>query len=295
VSSPGLRLPDFFIIGAQKSGTTSLHRYLQRHPDVFLSDPKEPHFFSRPGDWPQGEEGYRALFAGAGTAKAVGEASTTYTMYPFYPEVPERLTKLVARPRLIYLLRDPVDRMRSAYQHALAGGVETRPLDLALRADPRYLLTSSYSLQLERWLARVPRERILLLDFDRLLADPIPLINQTLAFLGVDEHLTPEVPAEAFNPSSTKRAPRTWWRLLGEGLRRAEAGERLPRQVTASERLARAAVRLDESRRPIARRPISPAEVTVSEPLQAELRRALADDLRRLRAHWDAAPIPSWL
>lgn len=287
------RLPNFFLIGAQKSGTTSLHRYLQAHPEIFLCDPKEPQFFSATGE--RDLAAYRRLFAGAGTATAVGEASTTYSMYPFYAGVPARLTAVVPNPRLVYLIRDPVDRMRSAYQHGLAGGTETRPLEVALRADPRYLLMSSYSLQIEQWLAVVPRDRLLLLDFDRLIADPAGVVAEVLRFLGVSADWTPPQAGEAFNDSAGKRAPRGWWRTLGEGMRRAETAGGLAQRLAHSKPVIRAALRLHESDRQLARREIPAAEVAVGPDLDRALRHALAADLRRLRSHWGPSGSPAWL
>src|SRR5204863_2222453 len=86
-----LMLPNFLIIGAQKSGTTSLYRYLQMHPDVFMPRNKEPDFFVAERNWPMGLDWYEAHFAAARDAIAIGEASTTYTMYPHYAGVPERV------------------------------------------------------------------------------------------------------------------------------------------------------------------------------------------------------------
>lgn len=278
-------LPTFFVIGAQKSGTTTLHRHLQGHPELFMCDPKEPQYFAAQGEWAKGERWYRSLFAGAEHAREIGEASTTYSMYPHYDHVVDRLLAVVPVPKLIYLVRDPVERMRSAYQHGLAGGTETRPLEVALRVDPRYLLTTSYAMQLDQWLARVSREQILLLGFEELRTNPAGLIERVLQFLGVEASWQPPTLGTPYNDSTDKRAPRAWWRGTGELIRRRGMQEAIPHWM----------VRLNESERDLARRPISPTEVTVPAWLDAELRGALSADSGRLAGLWQGDSLPYWL
>ncbi len=284
VSSANAGLPSFFVIGAQKAGTSTLHRLLQQHPQAFMCDPKEPHFFAADSQWGRGVGWYRSLFAGAGDAVAVGEASTTYTMYPHYPKVAERLTATIAEPRLVYIVREPIDRMRSAYLHGLAGGTETRPIGVALREDPRYLLTSCYSLQLERWLAHVPRERILLLSLEQLRDAPQTVVDALWAFLGLDPAWRPvEVPSA--NASAGKQAPRRWWRAIGELTLRWDKTDWVPAWM----------VRLNDSGSPAVRRELDPAELVVPPDVEQHLRRAVSEDRRRLIRHWGTASRPGWL
>ncbi|MGN6474484.1 MAG: sulfotransferase family protein [Mycobacteriales bacterium] len=278
------RLPDLFVIGAQKAGTSTLHRLLQQHPQVFMCDPKEPNFFAADQVWHRGEDWYRSLFAGAGDAVVVGEASTTYAMYPHYGDVVDRLVDTVPEPRLVYIVREPVVRMRSAYLHGLAGGTESRPIGLALRHDPRYLLTSCYALQLEQWLRRVPRDRILLLSLEQLRDSPDTVIDRLFTFLGVDATWR-ALQLPAANPSEGKRPPRRWWRALGEATLRLDLTDRVPAWM----------VRLNESGSPAVRRDLDPAELLVPTEVEAELRRALAADRRRLIAHWGDQETPAWL
>src|SRR5215218_4707583 len=123
-----MTMPNFLIIGAGKSGTTSLYHYLGQHPEVFMSPMKEPKFFCFEGERPNfrgpGDDeeinrkcvttidAYRALFDGVACEKAVGEASS---MYLYYPKAPERIDHHVAGVRLIAVLRNPVDRAYSSY------------------------------------------------------------------------------------------------------------------------------------------------------------------------------------
>ncbi|MBC7173545.1 MAG: sulfotransferase domain-containing protein, partial [Polyangiaceae bacterium] len=100
-SSPG-RLPDFLIIGAAKSGTTTLFRYLINHSRVFDLAEKEPCFFDAEVNWGRGLDWYRNLFVGARDDQLCGEASTNYTRYPQVPGVPERIKRVVPDAKLIY-------------------------------------------------------------------------------------------------------------------------------------------------------------------------------------------------
>ena len=161
-------LPNFIVIGAMKAGTTSLFQYLRDHPDVFMSSPKELHFFSARGgkdlDW------YEAHFAAAGTAIAIGEASASYTTYPDSEGVPERIAEVIPDARLIYLVRHPIERMRSHYLHRIGAGKERLPIEQALIDDPIYLGTSRYAARIERYLRCFPREQILIIRSEDLLA-----------------------------------------------------------------------------------------------------------------------------
>ena len=277
-----MSLPNFFIIGAQKAGTSTLHRLLQQHPQAFMCAPKEPHFFS--ADQGRGLDWYRSLFSAAGDAVAVGEASTTYAMYPHYDNVVDRLTAAVGEPRLIYIVREPIARMRSAYLHALAGGTETRPIAAALAGDPRYLLTSSYALQLEQWLPHVPRDRILLLSLEQLADDPEVVMSRLFGFLGLDASWRPAV-VPAANASDGKRPPRRWWRAVGEATLRLDKTLWVPQWM----------VRLNDSDSAVVRREVASDELVVPRDVERHLRAALSADLRRLRGHWGPAALPAWL
>lgn len=129
-------LPTFIVVGAMKAGTTSLAAYLGSHPEVFVTTPKEARFFGSSSDenWPRGLGWYRQLFTSSAGARARGEASPGYTMAPHVPHVPERIASVVPDVRLVYLLRNPVGRIRSAYIDRSSRGVESMPLREALHA-----------------------------------------------------------------------------------------------------------------------------------------------------------------
>ncbi len=112
--------PNFFILGAARYGTTSLYRYMQRHPDVFMSSPKEPKFFE--AEWDRGADYYwRRYFSGWGGEPVVGEARPANL---FLPYVPERVHRLAPDAKLVVILRDPVQRAYSQWRLARLDGLD---------------------------------------------------------------------------------------------------------------------------------------------------------------------------
>jgi hypothetical protein len=230
-----VRLPNFLVIGAAKAGTSAFFHFLTRHPDVFGCPVKEPNFlafesepveFHGPGD----EEvvrrtvtdpaAYRALFSGARDEAAVGEASAFYL---YWPRAAEAISRLLPDARLIALLRDPVERAYSSYRHLVRDGHETLTFEAALEEEPariaagwqplwHYRAAGRYCGQLERYLARVPRSRMLVLLYDDFVADPARVLARTYSFLGVDPGFEPDL-ARTLNPSGRPRL-RSVQRLL---------------------------------------------------------------------------------
>jgi hypothetical protein len=188
-------LPTFLIIGAPKTGTTSLHNYLAQHPEIQMSSVKEPNFFAphrsaanerrRIGDL----DTYRSLFDPKVAVR--GEASTPYTEYPLRQGVPERIKGLIPDVKLIYVVRDPVERTVSHYNHFAANmGIRATLAEvLSDLSDPRspFICASLYGLQLELYLRLFAQDRILVLDQADLLADRRATLRKVFAFLSVDQ------------------------------------------------------------------------------------------------------------
>jgi hypothetical protein len=225
VSADRSRLPNFLLIGAQKAGTTSLFEYLGSHPQVFMPRYKEPNFFVTEYNWSRGLEWYQQWFQAAGPASAIGEASTSYTMYPLHGGVPERIASTLSQPKLIYLVRDPINRMVSQYLHFVAKGTTRAPLERALLADPTYLNNSQYGLQLQRYLDHFPHEQILVVVSEQLRARREQTLAQVFTFLGVPPLSAPSAIASEHNLTADKVAPRrlvqpftllpNWYRMTG--------------------------------------------------------------------------------
>ncbi|MCC6580498.1 MAG: sulfotransferase domain-containing protein [Phycisphaeraceae bacterium] len=185
------RLPDFLIIGAAKCGTTTLYRYLCRHPNVFMPADKEPCFFDSRINFPGGLAGYQSLFAEARSDQLIGEASTNYTFWPHVPDAVERIAELIPRAKLIYIMRHPVDRAYSHYVHRFTKELYPgQPFHLSfeqfVEIDPMCIDTSRYARQIERYLTKFERSSLLLLTMDDLIRDPASLVKKTVAFLGLD-------------------------------------------------------------------------------------------------------------
>jgi Sulfotransferase domain len=190
-----MALPTFFIIGAPKAGTTSLHYYLDQHPQIQMSAIKEPRFFAPPLN-PLNEkrrvnrlDKYEQLFDA--TVGVRGEASPNYAEYPFRQGVPERIRERVPGAKFIYLVRDPVARTLSHYDHQVATEGERTPLDEALSdlSDPRlpYVCASMYGLQLELYLRQFGEQRILVADQAELLTNRAAVLREIFGFLEVDD------------------------------------------------------------------------------------------------------------
>jgi hypothetical protein len=265
-------LPNFLVIGAAKSGTTSLYRYLRDHPEVFMAQSKELKFFSSKSRWRLGQSWYARQFEAAAGAVAVGEASPSYTRYPLHDGVPERVAQVIPDARLVYLVRHPIERMRSHYLHRVLQGKEHAPLDEAVLTDPNYLDTSRYAMQIDRYLDWFTRAQLLVITAEALRNDRLDTLRRVCEFLGVDAGWQPPELEREYNRTGELRP-----QLLA------------PRPVVLAIRLAvrvglppRTARRL--SYRP-SRTAVVPDQIAFSEPVRQRLEAALHDDVARLRDH----------
>lgn len=222
-----MTLPNFLIIGAHKAGTTSLHRYLQQHPEVFLPVLKEARYFSyNPGEPPAptspfawGErihpvktwEQYQRLFAAVATETAVGEASPCYLNNP---HAPLRISETLPGVRLIASLRDPVDRAYSGYLMAVRNGQETRPFVDILRERTDWHATLAYYEPCRRWLGCFPRNRLMFIRAETLQAQPAAVLEDIFSYLGVDPGFAVDTSVQ-FNAGGMPRSNRLHRILTG--------------------------------------------------------------------------------
>ena len=175
----------FAIIGTQKSGSTTLAYQMAQHPKVDFCKHKEPDFFSKRDDWKSSLSEYDALFQNqSGLVK--GEASTTYTWYLEYPEVPQRLREYNPDIKLIVILRNPVDRLISHYTHHMLKGRTRIPIEEEVLKDPTYINHSMYNLQLKPYLDLFDKEQIKLVIFEEYVKDPLPIVNDLFEFIEID-------------------------------------------------------------------------------------------------------------
>ena len=200
-------LPTFLVIGAMKAGTTSLHAYLQAHPDVFMAEPKELEFFVEGKNWERGVDWYESCFASSGGATARGEASTTYTKHPFFPGVPERIKRVLPEARMVYVVRHPIRRMVSQYLHHVAEYGERGPASEVLLTNPMLFALSDYATQIERYLEFFPREQLLIVTSEELDDRRAATLRTIYGFIGVDDRWTPPNLDERLHRTEDKPAP----------------------------------------------------------------------------------------
>jgi hypothetical protein len=203
-------LPSVLLIGAQRSGTTSLFNYLVRHPAVLPPLGKEIHYFDL--HYALGVRWYRGRFPFTWRLRAGGITIDASPYYLLHPLAPERAARLLPDVKLVAVLRHPVDRAFSHYQHEVRDGRETLSFEEAIeREDQRlageeerlrdepgyysfnhhrysYVRRGLYLEQLRRWTARFPRERLLVLQSEALFREPAKVIGRVQDFLGLPQH-----------------------------------------------------------------------------------------------------------
>lgn len=191
--------PNTFMIGAMKAGTTSLAALLEQHPNVCLSSPKETHFFSRDGG--MGNQAYKSLFVNPNALITI-DASVTYSMLPIRAKeveswrfgVHERIFNARPDARFIYIMRNPIERAWSAWNHELQTGRQQQSFEQALKQPNSMLIDNGdYLAQIEAWLQFYPIERFRFYEFERFLDDPLTAGRDLIAWLGLPPF--PDVPS----------------------------------------------------------------------------------------------------
>ena len=204
--------PGFLIIGGQKCGTTSLYNYLIQHPSLIAASKKEIHFFST--HYQKGYEWYKGHFPEKKDSRKKTDAITgeATPYYIFHPHSPARIRKTLPNVKLIVMLRDPVERAFSHYNHHVKFKVEPLPFVKAIKAEPErlkgeldkmvqdesynsynlqmfsYLARGVYIDQIKRWLEYFPKEQFLILQSEDFFRDPAGNFVKTLQFLGLPEY-----------------------------------------------------------------------------------------------------------
>jgi hypothetical protein len=209
-------LPNLIVIGGLKCGTTSLHHYLNLHPAIEMSRPKELNFFVAELNWPLGAGWYSGHFSAE--ARVRGETSPHYTNRPRFEGVAERMRETIPDARLVYMVRDPIDRMLSHYLHNAGGGYDDRPLELAL-ADERsaYIDRSRYAYQLEPYLEAFGAERIRIVAREELKSERAATMRRLFEFLEVDAAFTSDQFQREWETGSAKGGGR--FRLMDRAVR----------------------------------------------------------------------------
>lgn len=196
-----MTLPNFVIAGVKKASTTSLYYYLDQHPQIFMSPIKEPKFFAYDPQDPtcvaadhnrfpiRTLADYEALYADANGATAIGEASPLYIDSTF---ALKQMAQLIPQARLIFSLRQPVERAYSLYLMGIRDGVERRSFYEAVQSDLRRWEGFKYYQALKPWFERFGREQIRVVLFEDLKHDPVGVTQCLYEFLGVDPTFVPD-------------------------------------------------------------------------------------------------------
>lgn len=185
------RLPDFIMIGASKSSTTTMYRLLQQHPSVYLPREKGAYYFNDPNfDRPDAFDRYVALFQSAAVkTKVIGESSNTYTHQPNGGPIAKRIKSCLGSVKLLYMVRDPVARGISHYRHKCLDPEYRRPFGEALDRDPLLATVGCYAYQLQPYLAEFGADRIKVIAADRLHREPANVLQEVEVFLGLEPHV----------------------------------------------------------------------------------------------------------
>jgi len=220
-----VKRPNFFIVGAPRCGTTALYSYLRQHPEVFLPDHKEPHYFNtdmNSGGAIRRKEEYLTLFAAAKDQVRIGEASVYYLSSQ---AAPGRIKTFCPTAKIIIMLRNPVDTIHALHAHQVAAWIEDvwdleRALDLeeerkrglhipAWMNDPHklfYRQTVDFAAQVKNYSNVFGWENLHVIIYDDFKRDTATSFRQTCAFLGVTPDVQIEFPVVWSNPSFRSRA-----------------------------------------------------------------------------------------
>ena len=288
--------PNFFVVGSMKSGTTSLHRYLLTHPQIFMTeDPKEPTYFlerdqlldvlpgvEKRGFW-RGEDAYLALFKAADGHPIIGEASANYARLNRVQGVPDRVAAFSPDARILFIARDPIERTISHYWYMVRFFEERRDMLAAIREEPDFTDTSNYAMQLKAWLERFPEERVRFITTESLSAKPVETMAEVFRWLKVDDGFVPPNLGERVN-----EAPAVVQQVRGRGrlhdLRHSSLWNAVGPMVPSA--LRKAARRFSEravEREEVDREPVE----QYLRPLQLRQTEELSDLLQRRFPEWE--------
>ncbi|MGF1703918.1 sulfotransferase domain-containing protein [Photobacterium makurazakiensis] len=183
-----------FIIGSQKSGTTSLAKQLDNHHDICLSSPKEPEYFTRHLN--KGDKWYKRCFSEQD--KILVDASTSYSMCPLSKEslryldnreqllnTPQKIRQAHKNAKIIYIVREPAMRTYSHYWHNVKYGREKRCFQQAIEEDIFYLEISRYYAQIDKYLQHFDKQNILVLKFEDYIINQLAVLNHCEDFIGI--------------------------------------------------------------------------------------------------------------
>ncbi|MEP2921496.1 MAG: sulfotransferase [Sulfitobacter sp.] len=220
-SETALKMPNLFVIGASKSGSSALHAYLKVHPEIAMSLEKEPCYFIDQQEltemWPimarracsHNKDAYLALWKGGEQARYRGEGSVYYSQAPHKSGVPARIKAACPDARIIYTVREPVSRAVGHYWQRFKEFQEELPLERAVVENALYRDTSDYALQMEAYLEHFDRDQIFVIVAEDLRTRRRETLAEVIAWLGLDDYsFSEDEIAEVHKSPSTSRKQR---------------------------------------------------------------------------------------
>jgi Sulfotransferase domain len=216
-------LPAFVVIGATASGTETLHAWLNDHRDVCMSPREGLDFFLEDGTWDKGVGWYALRFGNCRWDQARGESSPRYADTHLDPGVPKRMHSVLPDAKLIYLVREPMERMRALYRQRVADGLEDRSFEEGITTDPEYVAASRYIEHVGAFLKEYKKKQLLVITTEQLAADPQKTLAAVHAHIGVSteplsaDKARREVTADQRSDSTISRrlkANPAYWRAL---------------------------------------------------------------------------------
>lgn len=235
-----MRGPDAILIGAMKCGTTTLAEQLGRQDGLFLTDPKEPNYFSDDDIFAKGPAWYADLFAGAAEGDLTLEASTHYTKLPDRPKTVARMKAALPEVRLVYMIRDPMVRLVSHWVHGWSLNEIRVPLEAALERHPELVDYGRYAMQVRPFLDTWGPEAVLLTSLERMQADPEGELARVAAHIGYagKVHWREEAAVENASATRFRRLPMAKV-LLGNPVARTLRRALIPKSWREKVRAAR--------------------------------------------------------
>lgn len=285
-STTDCELPNFFILGAAKAGTTTLYNLLILHPEIYLSEVKEPQFFCHEDLYKKGMQYYLSrFFVGSEPYILRGEATPHYL---YYEKVAQRISKELhgTDPKFIVILRDPVQRAYSLYWNMVYEGIETLSFEEAIKAeksrsesseaeyacaiDYQYVDSGMYARQIRNYYKYFDPEQFMILFFEDLKSNPSQIVREIFHFLGVKE----ETDIQVGVTHNTAGIPR--WRIIHDLLRQPNPVKKaLGRLVPDRVKYMLVTKLLNLNKKSFRYPPIDPE-------LEQQLRRVFKDDIRDL-------------
>lgn len=197
-----MALPNLIIIGSMKSGTTFLRRTIGEHPDVFMVNPTEPRFFYHDVNFNRGIDWYKEWFKDAGNSKIIAESSGLYSHCEKFPLTAKRMHDMLPNCKIIYLVRNPIERLKSHWTWDISNGRSIGNINIAIKNEKYLLEQSKYFKQISAYRTFYPEDKIKVFFMEDMVANQDLFLKNVWEFLDIDSSFIP--PKEEANKNKTE-------------------------------------------------------------------------------------------